>query len=407
MSEILFTEQTATALLQYKNQLKEELYAILNYWNTHATDHLLGGFYGKIDNENKAEPDAAKGLVLNARILWTFSAAYNQTKEQKYCAVAGRAFRYILDHFKDKEFGGVYWSVDATGNMFDGRKQIYALAFCIYGMSEYYAATQNRAALDFAIELYNIIERYSYDPVNKGYFEAFSREWGSLEDLRLSAKDANEKKTTNTHLHIIEAYANLYKVWPNNALKQKIVELFELFNRYIINENNFHLELFFDEYWIVYPDVISYGHDIEAAWLLQQCAEIIHNEEWISKMKQHAIRIANAAIEGLDEDGGLWYELELQGQHLIKEKHWWPQAEAMVGFFNAWQLSSEDKYLHLSINSWKFIQQYLLDKENGEWFWGIKEDHTPMEGQDKAGFWKCPYHNARSCMEVIARIESL
>ncbi|HRI19410.1 MAG TPA: AGE family epimerase/isomerase [Panacibacter sp.] len=407
MNEINLKETLQKQLEQYKKELEAELAAILNYWHTHTIDHLSGGFYGKINNENKTELNAPKGLVLNARILWTFSAAYNQTKQQKYCAVAGRAFRYILDYFKDKAFGGVYWSVDSGGNMLDGRKQIYALAFCIYGMSEYYAATQNRAALDFAIELYNDIEKYSYDPLHKGYLEAFSREWGLLDDLRLSAKDANEKKTMNTHLHIIEAYANLYKIWPGALLKKKIEALLFLCDKYFINHKTYHLRLFFDEQWNENADVISYGHDIEAAWLLLQCAEIIEDDKWIKIFQSHAIAIANAAMNGLDNDGGLWYEYEIHKQQLIKEKHWWSQAEAMVGFFNAWQLSGDEMYLKLSINNWKFIQQYLLDKQNGEWFWGVNADYSVMQSEDKAGFWKCPYHNGRACMELIGRIDKM
>jgi len=182
------------SLPQFKSELSNELASILEYWMQYTIDEMNGGFYGSVNNENIAKENAAKGAVLNTRILWTFSAAYNQTKEQRYLPIAGKAFNYILDHFKDNENGGVYWSVDAKGNMADGRKQIYALAFCIYGMSEYFAATQKREALDFTIELYKLIELHSYDAVHKGYFEAFSREWNSLDDLRLSAKDANEKK---------------------------------------------------------------------------------------------------------------------------------------------------------------------------------------------------------------------
>ncbi len=391
----------------YKQELASELNSILQYWMCHTIDETNGGFYGKVNNQNIANITAAKGSVLNARILWAFSAAYNQTKEQKYLNIAERAFHYIPDHFKDKEYGGVYWSVDAKGNMLDGRKQIYALAFTIYGMSEYYAAAQNKAALDFAIELYISIEQHSYDSINKGYFESFTREWGSLGDLRLSAKDANEKKTMNTHLHIIEAYANLYKSWHDKILKSKIEELLFLCDTYFINHQTHHLRLFFDEQWNENIDVISYGHDIEAAWLLLQCAEIIDSEKWIKIFQLHTVAVTNAAMRGLDNDGGLWYEYEINKKHLIKEKHWWPQAEAMIGFFNAFQLTGDEKYLDLSVNSWQFTKQHLIDKENGEWFWGIKEDNSIMPNEDKAGFWKCPYHNSRACMELIARIEIL
>ena len=392
-------------LHQYKKELSEELNSILNYWIENTIDELNGGFFGKIDNANDIYTTAPKGAVLNARILWTFSAAYNFKKDDTYLPTAKRAFEYIKDHFIDKQYGGVFWTVDSTGNPLDTKKQIYALAFGIYGLSEYYTASKDEEALSIAISLYDAIEMHSYDTINKGYAEAFARDWKETGDLRLSAKDANEKKTMNTHLHIIEAYANLYKAHPSSPLKHAILELLALFDVYFINKKTFHLKLFFDEAWNEKPDVISYGHDIEAAWLLRQCAEIIQHEEWISTYRKHAVKITDAAAEGLDKDGGMWYEYEPSHQKLIKEKHWWPQAEAMVGFFNAWQLTNDEKYLKHSINSWQFIKEYLIDKKNGEWFWGVKEDHSVMQNEDKAGLWKCPYHNSRACLEIINRIQ--
>jgi cellobiose epimerase len=393
-----------TDLTIYRQELNNELQNILQYWMEHTTDKQQGGFYGSVGNDNKINTGAPKGIVLNARILWTFSAAFNFTHRETYLPVAARAQRYLLDQFTDTEYGGVYWSVDAAGNMLNSRKQVYGLAFYLYGLSEYYMAAREPAVLKQAIALFHLIEEKSFDTKRKGYFEAFARDWQQLSDLRLSPKDANEKKTMNTHLHIIEAYANLYKIWPDALLKKRVIELLEVFDEYMIDKNSAHLVLFFDEDWQAKPGVISYGHDIEAGWLLQQCAEIIKDESWIHTMKQHAVNITKAAMEGLDADGGLWYEYEPAQKLLIKEKHWWPQAEAMVGFFNAYQVSGDSGFLRHSLNSWQFIKEYILDRENGEWFWGVKEDHTVMKGEDKAGFWKCPYHNSRACLEIMQRI---
>ncbi len=391
-------------LQQYKKEVTTELSLILDYWIQHTVDNLNDGFYGKVNNDNIADELAPKGSVMHARILWAFSAAYNFCNKEKYLSTATRAFEYIRDHFIDKEYGGIYWAIDAKRDALDTKKQVYALAFCIYGLSEYYAASGNKEALALALALYDSVEQYSYDAIHKGYFEAFTRDWKEADDLRLSAKDANEKKTMNTHLHIIEAYAGLYKVHPSVQLRNKIIELLELFDIYFINRKTFHLRLFFDEAWNEKPDVISYGHDIEAAWLLLQCAEIIQHDTWINAYKKHAVKIAIAAMEGLDNDGGMWYEYEPSHQTLIKEKHWWVQAEAMVGFFNAWQITNDEKYLQHSIHSWQFIKAYIKDNEKGEWFWGINDDYTVMKSQDKVGIWKCPYHNSRACLEIIKRI---
>ena len=375
---------------------------ILQYWMDHAVDEPCGGFYGKIDNDNRVDINAPKGLVLNARILWSFSAAYNHTKEKKYLVIADRAWHFLMKHFLDEQYGGFYWSVDKDGNIPDGKKQIYGIAFCLYGFSEYYKAINNSNVLQQAKNCYHCIEEYSFDKDRGGYLEAFMRNWGPIKDLRLSVKDANEKKTMNTHLHVLEAYTNLYKVWKDEKLRNSICLLLENFVDHIINDNTGHLQLFFDEDWQVKGDIVSYGHDIEAAWLLLEAAETISDVELIEKFKGLSIRMAVAAAKGLDIDGGLWYEVE-HGK-LVAQKHSWPQAEALVGFFNAWQLTGEKKYLQYVLNNWQFIQQYIVDKENGEWFWGVNRDHTIMEGQDKAGFWKCPYHNSRACMEIIKRI---
>jgi mannobiose 2-epimerase len=389
-------------LIHLKKELQQELTNILQYWMQHTVDEQYGGFYGKIDNDNNADTDTPKGLVLNARLLWAFSAAYNYTKEKKCLAIADRAYHYLMDHFLDKQYGGFYWAIDKVGNITDSKKQVYGIAFCLYGFSEYYKATNNDMALQQAKDCYNCIEQFSFDKNKGGYLEAFTRDWQPIDDLRLSAKDANEKKTMNTHLHVLEAYTNLYRVWKDEGLRNSIKLLLKNFIEHIVDSETGHLHLFFDEDWKVKGDIISYGHDIEAAWLLLEAAEEISDEKLIEEIKKLSLKMATAAAKGLDTDGGLWYERE-HGQ-LVKQKHSWPQAEAMVGFFNTWQLTNDEKYFNYVLNSWQFIQLYILDKKNGEWFWGVNGDHSIMENQDKAGFWKCPYHNTRACMEIIKRI---
>jgi mannobiose 2-epimerase len=388
---------------QLKQALSDELESILHFWMTETIDEINGGYTGKIDNDGNIDQFADKGSVLNARILWTFSAAYNATKNGAYLDFASRAFNYIRERFIDETFGGIYWTVTYNGNLSETKKQVYAQAFAIYACSEYFKATGNMLAKSMAIDLFKLIEKHSYDVVNGGYFEAFTREWKEIDDQRLSEKDANEKKTMNTHLHILEAYSTLYAIWPDNYLKEKITHLLDIFYHKIINQNNWHLHLFFDEQWNVKGDHISYGHDIEASWLLQEAAEAIHDNYQTEKFKEAALKMADATFEGIDKDGGLWYEYKPTEKILIKEKHWWPQAEAIVGFINAWQISTEEKYLQAATNNWQFVQQHILDAKKGEWFWGVNENYSTML-EDKAGLWKCPYHNSRACLEVMKRL---
>jgi mannobiose 2-epimerase len=363
-----------------------------------------GGFYGKIDNDNRVIPGSPKGSVLNARILWSFSAAYNLTGKKLYLEIADRAYQYIVDHIIDKKYGGVYWTVDHTGNKLDTKKQVYASAFTIYALSEYYKANRSLDVLNEAAKLFWLLVDKSFDHDKTGYLEAFTENWQPLSDLRLSAKDANEKKTMNTHLHVLEGYTNLYRVWPDDALKQQISLLLNNFLDYFIDVETAHLNLFFDEDWNKRSTLVSYGHDIEAAWLLLDSAEVIRDAALTDRLKSIAIKISEAAQEGMDSDGGLWYEYEPAEDHLVKEKHWWVQAEAMVGFFNTWQITGDRKYLDLSMMNWDFVKDNILDKKNGEWFWGINENGQVMTADDKAGLWKCPYHNSRACIEIIKRI---
>ncbi len=390
---------------KFKSELQVELASILNYWQQHTFDEEFGGFYGKLNNKNEVHKIAQKGSVLNSRILWAFSAGYNLTANTKYFEVAQRAFEYFIDNFIDKKYGGVYWTLDYKGNPADTKKQIYAQSFAIYGLSEFYLASQNELAKEKAIELFHLVIEHSYDRNFGGYIEALSGDWKEIKDLRLSDKDANEKKSMNTHLHVLEGFTNLYRIWPHENLKDKIRELLNIFLNHIIDKRTNHLRLFFDENWEVKSNLISYGHDIEAAWLVRESALAIEEQDILERIKIKSIQIADAAAEGLDEDGGLWYEYDADKDHLIKEKHSWPQAESMVGFFNAWKISGDENYLLKSFSSWKFIKDQIVDKTCGEWFWGVKENYELME-EDKVGIWKCPYHNSRACIELIRRISN-
>ena len=394
-------------LQTYKKELEKELEQILSYWMLNTIDTSGGGFLGQVDENNKPNPQAPKGSVLNSRILWTFSAAYSHSKHPTYLILAKRAYEYLVDYIVDKEWGGVFWTVDYKGNPLDTKKQLYALAFSLYAFSEYYKCVGDEKVKQWAIQLYHTSEEKSYDKVKGGYIDAFARDWKTMDDSRLSAKDLNAKKTMNTHLHILEAYTNLYRIWPTDELKKSLEGLIDNFLKHIIDNETNHLVLFFDENWNRMPGPVSFGHDIEAAWLLQEAAEVIKNEELIKKTKQKAISLADSVIKGIDKDGGLWYEYEPETHHMKKEKHWWPQAEALVGYLNAYQSSGDEKYLRISWETWVFIKKFIIDHRNGEWFWGVDAENKPMRNMDKAGLWKCPYHNSRACLEGIGRISDL
>ena len=388
--------------------LKEEMQAVLTdnilpYWINKMVDPNHGGFYGRITGEEVLKPEAEKGAILNARILWTFSAAYRILKREEYLEAATRAKRYLIEHFYDTEFGGIYWSVDYLGNPIDTKKQIYALGFAIYGLSEYYRATGDAEALTYAIRLFESIETHSFDKEKNGYYEAFTREWGEIADMRLSEKDANERKTMNTHLHILEPYTNLYRVWKDDKLKKQLRNLIEIFIDKILNKETAHLELFFDDDWESKYNIVSYGHDIEASWLIHEAALELGDEELLKRVEPLVVRIADAASEGYTPHEGMIYEKNLDNGHVDADRHWWVQAESVVGYLNIYQHFGKEDAFDKAVDCWTYIQKHLLDKEHGEWFWSIRADGTINRVDDKAGFWKCPYHNGRMCMEVIER----
>ena len=394
-------------LNQYRSELEQELENILAYWGTKPVDNENGGFYGRIDLNGSVDPVATKGSVLHARILWTFSAAWLYKADPQLLFQAHRVYQYILDYFIDQVNGGIYWSITYDGSPADTKKQVYAIAFAIYGLSEYYRCTQNEEVRQLAIQLFTAMEEHAFDPVYGGYIEALTADWKPIADLRLSDKDANEKKSMNTHLHILEAYTNLYLIWPDEKLKKQLQLLIGYFTAHIFNPVTHHLNLFFNEQWERRSDLISYGHDIEACWLLADAAKISGDEILQQKINAISVSIAVAVEEGIDLDGGLFYEYFPAEKKLSREKHWWPQAEAMIGFFHVWQITSNQKYLQQSLHSWSFIKTKLLDQTGGEWFWGIDTNGQVMHKEDKAGFWKCPYHNSRACLEIIKRINAI
>ncbi|MFA6401395.1 MAG: AGE family epimerase/isomerase [Salinivirgaceae bacterium] len=393
-------------LTTMKNELEQELHQnILNYWIKNTVDVKNGGFIGHINHYNVPNPTAPKGSVLNARILWTFSSAYRIFKNPEYFEMANRAYHYILQHFIDKKYGGVYWELDYLGNPLNPRKQIYALSFVIYGMVEYYRACGEQKALQTAIELYELIEKHSFDTKRNGYIEALSENWEKLADLRLSEKDANESKTMNTHLHILEAYTNLYRVYKDANLQKALENLIHLFLDKFIRTDTYHLNLFFDDDWNLKGDIISYGHDIESSWLLLEAAEVLGNSALIEKVKPVSVNMAKAVFPAIDSDGGMFAEKEPSHNKLDTDKHWWPQAEAVVGFYNAYQLTGELEFAQKSVNSWEFIKKHIIDYKNGEWIWRVNQQGITNDQDEKAGFWKCPYHNGRVCMEIFERIK--
>lgn len=405
---------------------------ILRFWLDKMQDDENGGFYGQMTGRGQLIKEADKGAILNARILWSFSAAYRVLGKKEYLEAATRAKEYFISHFIDHEYGGVFWSLDYKGQPKDTKKQFYAIGFAIYGLSEYARATGDHEALDYAIQLYENIEEHALDHVYNGYIEACTREWGMMEDMRLSDLDANYPKSQNTHLHIIEPYTNLYRCMrefqaaqscnyvpaigavlpvaitvPQEAfvrVEASLRNLIHIFTDHILNPATHHLDLFFEMDWTRGAGHLeSYGHDIECSWLMHEAALVLGDKDILNKVEPIVREVAKASEKGLNPDGSMIHEANLDAGTVDDDLHWWVQAENVVGWMNIYQYFGDEDALQKALRCWEYIKQSLIDKENGEWYWSRHKDGSLNLDDDHAGFWKCPYHNSRMCMEILER----
>lgn len=389
--------------------LRELTDNILPFWQGRMRDPN-GGFYGAADCDGIVDKRAPRASVVNARILWTFATA-TRVLGASYRATADWAFDYLRTHFIDGEHGGVFWLLDAEGRPLSDRKQIYAQAFAIYAFSEYARATGNRDSLKLAIDLFRLIEKHAADRERGGYVEALDRAWQPLDDMRLSDKDLNSPKSMNTHLHIMEAYTNLLRVWRDPALVARQAELITVTLDHIVDSKTGHFKLFFDMEWRSINDHVSYGHDIEGSWLLVEAAEVLGNDALTARGRDAAIHMAQRTLtEGRDRDGSLHYEAYGDGRLIDANKHWWPQAEALVGFQNAWEMTGNVAFKQAAGDVWTFIRDKLADREHGEWHAKLTPDGRPYTATEDAdaclaGPWKCPYHNGRACFEMLERLK--
>lgn len=415
--------------------MKEEMrnvveHNILSFWMTKMVDEENGGFYGQMTGDGCLVKDADKGGILNARILWSFSAAYRVLGNPEYLEMATRAKNYIIKHFIDAEFGGTFWSLDYKGQPKDTKKQFYAIGFTIYGLSEYARATGDAEALKYALQLFDSIEQYSFDAQYNGYIEACTREWGEIADMRLSELDANYPKSQNTHLHIIEPYTNLYRCMKQmqaecekgeastsvGALQTLVTDdnihhvetalrnLIDIFTDRILNPETHHLDLFFENDWTRGAGHLeSYGHDIECSWLIHESALVLGDKAVLEKVEPIVQKVARASEKGLLSDGSMIHEANLDTGHVDNDLHWWVQAENVVGWMNIYQHFGDEDALDKAWQGWEYIKKNLIDEEGGEWWWSCNTEGKINRKDDKAGFWKCPYHNSRMCLEVIER----
>ncbi|MFW6205840.1 MAG: AGE family epimerase/isomerase [Gemmatimonadota bacterium] len=405
----------AVVLESLAREAREELTRILAYWSDVAVDRERGGFHGYVGPDNTPDPDAPRGAILNARILWAFSAAYRAVGDLAPGAVdrpglrslADRAADVVLDRFVDPDHGGVFWMTDSSGRPVDHRKHIYAQAFALYSLAEHYRATGRARSRDTAVALQRLIEEHAADERYGGYTEAFHRDWRPRPGDRLSDVDLAAAKSENTHLHLLEAYATLVRAVPEARADNELRALVELFLEHIVELDTGHTRPFFDCDWTVRSTTVSFGHDIETAWLLTDAADALGDLRLADRVAPVSLRLAETVLEeGLDPEGGVCYQVGADGV-VDREKEWWTQAEAIVGLLAAYQATGRSAFLAGARDTWAFVRSYMLDREGGEWFRRTTRGGMPLPGHEKVGPWKGPYHNVRACLQVMERTAAL
>ena len=400
------TETFSAAALSAEFQ--QELIAIGDWWIEHTIDREQGGFYGEIRPDNTPIKNATKGIVLNTRILWFFSEVAAVIDKPAYRDAAVRAYDYLVDYFFDKELGGVYWELDAQGKPVNTKKQTYAQAFAVYALCSYYKLTGDEQAMAHALDCFALLEEKTIDRVNEGYFEAFTREWGKMDDVRLSDKDLNYPKSMNTHLHVLEAYTTLNKAKPSEQIKQALRYNIDCFDKYLINKDNGHLRMFLNETWEDFSPGYTYGHDIECSWLLSKALNSLNDSQVTQRMTPSIIKLADITLqEAMGEHGEVLDAFDFASGEKQTERVWWVQAEALVGFLNVYTLTRDERYLTVANNVWAFIKHYQRDSQHGEWLWLSTLDVDHGEEAYKVGFWKGPYHNGRAMLEAINFIKKI
>ena len=381
---------------------------ILPFWVETAPDRTRGGFHGWISNDNSVDEKAPKGLVMHARLLWAFSAVLRFRDRREYREAADRALSFLMERLADPVHGGFWWRTDAAGKPTYRTKGVHGQALALYGLCEALGRPGGISGRDRIIReadrQFELLECHARDSAGGGYREVLTEDWKPHPDGRLSSADIPCFNSMNTNLHVLEAYGSYCRVRRSPEAEEALGSLLRWFISSIYDPKRRHLTLYLDRHGRTMKDVDSYGHDIEAAWLLREGVRVLGDGDLEAEMEPVLAALADSVCsDGFSDDsGGLDYERD--GAHRNTDRHWWVQAEALVGFRDRWEVDGEGKWLEAARRTWRYIEDSISDKRNGEWLWGRTADGKTLE-KEKGGLWKTPYHNGRACMELMERIQ--
>jgi mannobiose 2-epimerase len=379
---------------------------ILRFWIDHAIDYEYGGMFGWLDRNGTPIKPGTKSLVVQTRVLWMFSAAYQQNPQPIYQEIASHVLKFLREKMWDSHRGGFYWLVDRGGRLVEDKKQIYGQSFAMFGLAEYAQAFNDRVARQEALDLFHLVDNRAHDDVNGSYHQTYSSDWKKpLNDDRIFDIPGGKHQCAQTSL--LEAFITLYTVTKDSKVHKRLEELLDISINKLVNDHHGYTYIHLTDDWRpTTSNRSSYGHDIKLSWLLTTAAEAL-GCPCEPKVKSTTLALVDHVLQdGFDwKQGGIDWEGPASGQAIQKQKAWWVQAEGLVGFLNAYQLTHELRYWKAFEQQARYVFTYFVDHRYGEWF----ENDNPYEQAlgCKTHIWKEPYHQGRACLEIIRRLATL
>ncbi|HVN79774.1 MAG TPA: AGE family epimerase/isomerase, partial [Terriglobia bacterium] len=310
----------------------------------------------------------------------------------------------------DKERGGYYFVVSREGHVIDSTKQLNPMSYVMEGLAEYALAFNDAGARREALDLFDAIDRHTHDNEHGGYRIAFTADWDWLKDYEPgpNASGSYGRKSYDWHLGLVEAFATLYDVTGDTRVRSRLTELLDLFVGKIIDAEQGYGRFYFTDDWKVADrdgdsKECEYGLDLEASWLLVQAADRIGRNRDAAIQRASLALVDHVLRDGFDKQhGGVYRTGPATGPAGNQDMGWWQQAEALVAFLNAYQISGNGKYWQAFELEAQFIMDHFADHEYGEWYTSVFKDGRI--DTEKVGPWKAPYHVTRACLEVISRL---
>ncbi len=414
------------------NELSESLNKnLLDLWYPRTIDSLSGGFLSDFDFEWKMKGLQYKMIVTQARHVWTCSAVaeFYPEKKDQYLKIASHGVQFLKDKMWNPELGGFFTLVDREGNVLKsgnpGRiiKEAYGNAFAIYGLAAYVRQTNDTSALELAKKAFLWLDRHSYDPLYGGYFQFMEKDGTPLKD----GYKGVPPKDQNSSIHLLEAFTELYHVWPDPLVKERLLMMLGLIRDRITHPKGY-LQLYQNrdmspvsyrdsteevrkKNWVL--DHISFGHDVETAYLMLEASETAGLENDTLTLRKAKKMVDHSIETGWDKQLGGFYEAGYYFKNqntvtIIKDtKNWWAQAEGLNSLLMMSELFPDDphNYKALFLKEWEYINTYLIDHEHGGWYPNGIDKEPKEKLAMKAQIWKGNYHTSRSLMNCMKRLK--